>query len=205
MEYTHATLEYLFCLKNILSRMVRERFEQHLRDETREFLRFVSEPYAPETSRTYLAAQQHFIQRYLPPNRNIEFWDTIFANQQIAVVMRYYREIFEYINTSVYNEDHDDFLFSQIHLGVAQVYVADAGWESLFKNGVLYSVCSPTQMDVNLQPYYNYITRRREPVLPVSVPQYYLAKQQNVERAALWQIGEWVCASNESREKVAVY
>lgn len=217
-QYKYASMGYLIFVRSFIQQKVREQFMDRVSDDTREFLRFVAEPNVATYSSVYQTARNKILYNYQVNVEDDALWNNIFGDKRICILFRYYFEMFKYISGELYEDFSDeyakyDFLHSKINGGSITVYNLFAPnvndyVEMRLKNSIIYDVMNLNEeIQVDMRPYYDYLTRRRISNVGMSLENMNRIKdQEDLERHALYLIGEWGGTTQKKTiEKGAVY
>lgn len=217
-QYKYSSMGYLSFVRNFIEQKVREQFLDRVSDDTREFLRFVSEPNAAAYSSIYQKARNNILDNYREHVEDNTIWNHIFGDMRICVLFRYYFEMFKYISGELYEDFSDeyakyDFLHSQINGGSIAVYKPFAPnineyVEMRLKNSIIYDVMNLGEdIHVDMMMYYDYLARRRIHIATSNISLEHMSRikdQEDLERYALYLIGEWA-TQKQTREKKSIY
>jgi formiminotetrahydrofolate cyclodeaminase len=220
--YQFASIDYLLFIRNFMSQKIREQFQKRVDEDTREFLRFVKEPNVSAYSQVYQKARDRIMEDYRTNLNDTTIWDNIFAETKLAHIFRYYAEIFKYISSELYEDFSDelakyDFLHSKINGGIYNVYNPIAPTENEYvemrlKNAIIYDVINSNEdIRADIMSYYDYLGRRRIPLVDISNNQISKAYNLNdLETYVLCLIREWNTGTESPRhnkqkkEKMAI-
>ncbi len=215
-NYKYSSMSYLIFIRNFIEQKIREKFMDHVTADTLEFLRFVSEPKASVQSPVYKNARNKIIDNYRANVDDDTIWNNIFGDTRIRILFHYYFNIFKYISGELYEDFSDeyakyDFLHAQINGGSISVYNpfspnVNEYVEMRLKNSIIYDVMDLSkEIAVDMMMYYDYLSRRRLPMVSISLEQMNLIKYpEDLERYALCLISEWP-TQKQTREKGYIY